>query len=51
MSNEEESQAKIAVDVVLLPPDELMEKAIEVNHALIKTFDNKLYGIQKTVYE
>jgi len=40
----EKSQDKIAVDVVLLPPDEIMDKAIEVNQALIKTFefDNKI---------
>jgi glycosyltransferase involved in cell wall biosynthesis/2'-5' RNA ligase len=36
------SQSKIAVDVVLLPPDEIVDKAIEVNQALIKTFDNKI---------
>ena len=42
MNNMEKSQNKIAVDVVLLPPDEIMEKAIEVNQALIKTFDNKI---------
>jgi glycosyltransferase domain-containing protein len=44
MNNEEKSQDKIAVDVVLLPPDEIMEKAIEVNQTLIKTFefDNKI---------
>jgi hypothetical protein len=37
----ENSQNKIAVKVVLLPPDEIMDKAIEVNEALIKTFDKK----------
>ena len=42
MSNEEESPDKIAVDVVLLPPDEIMEKAIAVNQALINTFNNKI---------
>lgn len=38
------SQNKIAVDVVLFPPDELVDKAIEVNQALLKTFefDNKI---------
>jgi 2'-5' RNA ligase len=38
------SQSKIAVDVVLLPPDEIVDKAFEVNQALIKTFefDNKI---------
>ena len=42
MNNMEKSQSKIAVDVVLLPPDEVMDKAIEVNQALIKTFDDKI---------
>ena len=37
----EKSQNKIAVDVVLLPPDEIMDKAIEVNQALVKTFEKK----------
>lgn len=41
MNNREKSPNKIAVDIVLLPPDEIMEKAIEVNQTLIKTFDNK----------
>ena len=36
------SQDKIAVDVVLLPPDEITDKAIEVNQALLKTSDNKI---------
>jgi glycosyltransferase domain-containing protein len=36
------SENKITVDVVLFPPDEIMEKAIEVNQALIKTFDDKI---------
>ena len=44
MNNMKKSQNKIAVDVVLLPPDEIMEKAIAVNQTLIKTFefDNKI---------
>jgi 2'-5' RNA ligase len=42
MNNMKKSQDKIAVDVVLLPPDEIMDKVIEVNQALIKTFDNKI---------
>ena len=36
------SQSKIVVDIVLLPPDEITEKAIEVNQVLIKTFDDKI---------
>ena len=35
-------QSKIAVDVVLLPPEEIMDEAIEINQALIKTFDKKI---------
>lgn len=42
MNNMEKSQNKIAVDVVLLPPDEIMYKVIEVNQALLKTFDKKI---------
>jgi 2'-5' RNA ligase len=42
MNNMEKSQDKIAVDVVLLPPDEIMEKAIEVNQALLNAFNNKI---------
>jgi len=42
MNNMEKSQNKIAVDVVLLPHNEIMDKAIEVNQALIKTFDKKI---------
>ena len=38
----EKSQNRIAVDVVLLPPDEIMEKAIEVNQALLNAFNNKM---------
>jgi glycosyltransferase domain-containing protein len=36
------SQSKIAVDIVLLPPDEIMDKVIEANQVLLKTFDNKI---------
>jgi glycosyltransferase domain-containing protein len=39
MNNMKKSQDKIAVDVVLLPPDEIMDKAIEVNQALPKIFE------------
>lgn len=42
MNNVEKSPDKIAVDVVLLPPDEITDKAIEVNQVLIKTFDDKI---------
>ena len=42
MNNVEKSPDKIAVDVVLLPPDEIMEKAIEVNQALLNAFNNKI---------
>ena len=42
MNNMEKSQNRIAVDVVLLPPDEIMEKAIEINQALINAFNNKI---------
>jgi len=44
MNNMKKSQDKIAVDVVLLPPAEIMDKAIEVNQALPKIFefDNKI---------
>lgn len=34
--------ARIAVDVVLLPSDEMTDYAIEVNRGLLKTFDNKI---------
>jgi len=34
--------ARIAVDVVLLPSDEMTDYAIEVNRELLKTFDNKI---------
>ena len=34
--------AKIAVDVVLLPSEEMMDKAIEINRELLKRFDNKI---------
>lgn len=34
--------AKIAVDVVLLPPEETMDLVIEVNRELLKTFHNKI---------
>ena len=49
MNNMKKSQNKIAVDVVLLPPDEIMDEAIEVNQALIKTFDNKPF-FQRSVF-
>jgi glycosyltransferase domain-containing protein len=42
MNNMEKSQNKIAVDVVLLPPDEITDKAIEVNQVLLKTFDKEI---------
>jgi len=41
MNNMEKSQNKIAVDVLLLPPDEIMYKVIGVNQVLLKTFDKK----------
>ncbi len=34
--------AKLAVDVVLLPPEEIMEKAIKLNKKLLKGFDAKI---------
>ena len=34
--------ARIAIDVVLLPSDEMTDYAIEVNRELLKTFDNKI---------
>lgn len=34
--------ARIAVDIVLLPSDEMTDYAIEVNRELLKTFDNKI---------
>ena len=33
---------KIAVDVVLLPSEEMMDKTIEVNRELLKNFDKKI---------
>ncbi len=34
--------ARIAIDVVLLPSDEMTDYAIKVNRELLKTFDNKI---------
>lgn len=34
--------AKIAIDVVLLPSDEMMDKAIEINKELLKEYENKI---------
>jgi len=34
--------AKIAIDVVLLPSEEMMNKAIEINKELLKTYENKI---------
>jgi 2'-5' RNA ligase len=34
--------ARIAIDVVLLPSDQMTDYAIEVNRELLKTFDNKI---------
>lgn len=34
--------ARIAVDIVLLPSDEMTDYVIEVNRELLKTFDNKI---------
>ena len=34
--------AKIAIDIVLLPSDEMMNKAIEANRELLETFDKKI---------
>jgi len=34
--------ARIAIDVVLLPSDEMTDYAVEVNRELLKTFDNKI---------
>ena len=33
---------KTAIDVVLLPSEVMMAKAIEINRELLKTFDNKI---------
>lgn len=33
---------KIAIDVVLLPSEEMMDKAIEINKELLKEYDNKI---------
>ena len=32
----------IAVDVVLLPPESVMDEAIEMNKELLKKFENKI---------
>ena len=34
--------ARIAVDVVLLPSEEMMDKTIQANRELLKNFDNKI---------
>jgi len=34
--------ARLAIDVVLLPSDEMTDYAIKVNRELLKTFDNKI---------
>jgi len=42
MNNMKKLQSKIAVDVVLLPPDDVIDKAIEVNQAQIKHLSKPL---------
>jgi len=34
--------AKIAIDVVLLPSEEMMDKVIEINKELLKNYENKI---------
>ena len=36
------SQNKIVVGVMLLPPDEIMDKAIKINRAFIETFGKEI---------
>lgn len=42
MNKIENSWIKIAVNIMLLRTDEIMDKAIEANQALLKTFDKKI---------
>ena len=42
MNKIENSRIKIMVNIVLLPPDEITDKAIDANQALLKTFDKKI---------